>query len=56
MCNLSTTFANIVGLTYYTARGTSELGDFGMVVGDPLLALVKEAIPEARGYAVQVRI
>lgn len=41
-------------LTYYTARGTSELGDYGMIVGDPLLALVAAAVPDSRGYAVQV--
>ncbi|TID26593.1 F-box protein pof12 [Venturia nashicola] len=35
------------------ARGMSELGDYGMIVGDPLLALVIPAVPDARGYAVQ---
>jgi hypothetical protein len=37
------------------ARGTGELGDFGFIVGDPLLKTVRQAIPEVRGYAVQVR-
>lgn len=32
----------------------SELGDYGMIIGDPLLALVTPVIPESRGYAVQV--
>jgi len=35
------------------ARGTGELGDFGFIVGDPLLKTVRQAIPEVRGYAVQ---
>lgn len=43
-----------VELTYCTARGMSELGDYGMIIGDPLLALVTPVIPESRGYAVQV--
>jgi len=35
------------------ARGTGELGDFGFIVGDPLLKRVRQALPEVRGYAVQ---
>jgi hypothetical protein len=39
------------------ARGTSEPGDFGMIVGDPVVARVKRDMPgvEVRGYPVQVR-
>src|ERR1700677_1889407 len=36
------------------ARGTGELGEFGFIVGDPLLKRVKQSLPEVRGYAVQV--
>lgn len=36
------------------ARGTSEPGSFGLIVGDPLVAAVKRQVPGARGYAVQV--
>jgi len=35
------------------ARGTSEPGSFGLIVGDPLVAAVKRQVPGARGYAVQ---
>jgi hypothetical protein len=39
------------------ARGTSESGDLGMIVGDPLVARVKRDMPgvNVRGYPVQVR-
>jgi len=37
-----------------TARGTSEPGPFGVIVGDPLVKNVVGAMPGARGYAVQV--
>jgi hypothetical protein len=36
------------------ARGTSEPGDFGSMVGDPLVARVHKLLPDARGYPVQV--
>lgn len=38
-----------------TARGTTEPGDFGMVVGDPLIARLKRDMPgvNVRGYPVQ---
>lgn len=36
------------------ARGTSEPGPFGVIVGDPLVKNVVAAMPTARGYAVQV--
>jgi hypothetical protein len=38
------------------ARGTTEPGDIGMIVGDPLVARVKRDMPgvEVRGYPVQV--
>jgi hypothetical protein len=36
------------------ARGTSEPGAFGSMVGDPLVARVVKLLPEARGYPVQV--
>lgn len=36
------------------ARGTSEPGSFGLIVGDGIVNKVKYAIPGARGYAVQV--
>jgi hypothetical protein len=39
---------------YSTARGTSEPGPFGVIAGDPLVKNVVAAIPDARGYAVQV--
>ncbi|KAF2435004.1 alpha/beta-hydrolase [Tothia fuscella] len=37
------------------ARGTSEPGDLGMIVGDPLVARVKRDMPgvDVRGYPVQ---
>jgi cutinase len=35
------------------ARGTSEPGSFGLIVGDPLVRAVKAQVPGARGYAVQ---
>lgn len=38
----------------FLARGTSEPGPFGVIVGDPLVKNVVAAIPSARGYAVQV--
>ena len=40
----------------YPARGTSEPGDLGVIVGDPLVARVKRDMPgiEVRGYPVQV--
>jgi len=34
-------------------RGTSEIGRFGVIVGDPLVRSVSQAVPGARGYAVQ---
>jgi alpha-beta hydrolase superfamily lysophospholipase len=36
-------------------RGTSEVGEFGMIVGDPLVARVKRDMPgeNVRGYPVQ---
>jgi hypothetical protein len=39
-----------------SARGTSEPGNLGMVVGDPVVARVKRDMPgvEVRGYPVQV--
>jgi hypothetical protein len=36
------------------ARGTSEPGPFGVIAGDPLVKNVAAAIPDSRGYAVQV--
>jgi hypothetical protein len=38
------------------ARGTSEPGDLGIIVGDPLVARVKRDMPgvTVRGYPVQV--
>ncbi len=36
------------------ARGTGEPGPFGMIVGDGLVRRVKQLVPGARGYAVQV--
>ena len=38
------------------ARGTSEPGELGMIVGDPLVARVKRDMPgvNVRGYPVQV--
>jgi hypothetical protein len=38
------------------ARGTSELGELGMIVGDPLVARVKRDLKgvNVRGYPVQV--
>jgi hypothetical protein len=40
------------------ARGTSEPGQLGQVVGDPVVARVKRDLPgvDVRGYPVQVRI
>jgi hypothetical protein len=38
----------------FIARGTSEPGPFGVIVGDPLVTNVVAAMPLARGYAVQV--
>ncbi|KAF2436099.1 alpha/beta-hydrolase [Tothia fuscella] len=35
------------------ARGTSEPGPFGVIVGDPLVRAVSALIPGTRGYAVQ---
>lgn len=35
------------------ARGTGEPGAFGVVVGDPLVNAVVDAVPGSRGYAVQ---
>jgi hypothetical protein len=31
------------------------LGDYGFIVGDPLLKKVQEALPGVRGYSVQVQ-
>jgi hypothetical protein len=39
---------------FYTARGTSEAGPFGVIVGGPLVNNVVTEMPGARGYAVQV--
>jgi hypothetical protein len=36
------------------ARGTSEPGPYGVIVGDPLLSQIKSLVPDARGYAVNV--
>jgi cutinase len=41
---------------FLKARGTSEPGDFGVIVGDPLVRAVTASIPTARGYAVQVSV
>jgi len=38
------------------ARGTSEPGPFGLIVGDPLVKNVAALVPGSRGYAVQVRL
>jgi hypothetical protein len=38
------------------ARGTSEPGPFGSIVGDPLVKAVVAAVPGSRGYACQVRV
>ena len=40
-----------------SARGTSEPGDLGQIVGDPLVARVKRDLKDAtaQGYPVQVR-
>jgi len=38
-----------------TARGTDEPGPLGVIVGDPLVAKVMQAIPETTAYAVNVR-
>jgi hypothetical protein len=38
----------------FAARGTSEPGPFGVIVGDPLVKNVAAALPDTRGYAVQV--
>jgi len=37
------------------ARGTSEPGDLGMIIGDPLVARIKRDLPQetVRGYPVQ---
>jgi len=35
------------------ARGTLEPGPYGFIVGDPLLAQIKQKLPGARGYNVQ---
>jgi len=35
------------------ARGTSEPGPFGSIVGDPLVRAVDKAVPGSRGYACQ---
>jgi hypothetical protein len=52
-------------LTLQIARGTGEYdrnttgqtpGKFGIVVGDPLVDNVVLAVPNARGYPVQVSI
>jgi len=42
-------------LEVIVARGTSEPGDFGVIVGDPLVARVKRDLPgvNVRGYPVQ---
>jgi hypothetical protein len=38
-----------------TARGTSEPGPFGVIVGDPLVDNVGKMATGSRGYAVQVQ-
>lgn len=38
------------------ARGTGEPGTFGVIAGDQLVAAVTKALPDARGYAVQVSL
>jgi hypothetical protein len=43
-------------ITFRSARGTSEPGPFGVIVGDPLVAAVSKLVPGARGYAVQVQL
>jgi hypothetical protein len=42
-------------LEIIVARGTSEPGDFGMIIGDPLVARVKRDLPgvAVQGYPVQ---
>jgi len=42
-------------LEIIVARGTSESGDLGMIVGDPLVARIKRDMPgeNVRGYPVQ---
>jgi cutinase len=37
----------------YLARGTGEIGPFGIVVGDTLVPEVAAKVPGSRGYAVQ---
>jgi hypothetical protein len=38
----------------FVARGTSEPGPFGVIVGDPLVKNVAAIMQGTRGYAVQV--
>jgi hypothetical protein len=37
------------------ARGTTEPGSFGIIVGDPLVKRVKAELPGCQAYGVQVR-
>lgn len=41
------------GVNIPIARGTSEPGPFGTIVGDPLVEGVAALVPGSRGYAVQ---
>jgi cutinase len=45
-----------ITILIFEARGTSEPGDLGIIVGDPLVARVKRDMPgvNVRGYPVQV--
>jgi hypothetical protein len=49
-------FLNPTEMLIDAARGTSEPGDLGMVIGDPLVARIKRDMPKekVRGYPVQV--
>jgi hypothetical protein len=40
---------------WFLARGTTEPGTFGLIVGDPLVRRVKAELPGCQAYAVQVR-
>jgi cutinase len=37
----------------FSARGTSEPGTFGLIVGDPLVSAVKKAVPGATGFDIK---
>jgi hypothetical protein len=38
---------------HFTARGTSETGAYGSIVGGPLVAAVKKVVPGATGFDVK---